>query len=206
VLSGDAQGSGFGFYRLALDTGNTELVAHIPRNVSSYDLSPDGRTIFYAFEKVDNLPTGLLMRLDVESHRETELRNDLWCVSLAVSPDGMHLATALGGGAVEVMPAAGGQSRELFRPADSEVATGALRQALAWTPDQRFLLFVRADGALWKAPALGGKAEKVGISMRGVKSPTVHPDGKRIVFSGVGEFTRKFWVLENFLPAPNARR
>ncbi len=203
VLSGDAQGSGSGFYRLALDTGNTELLAHLPEDVSSYDLSPDGRTIIYAFETVG---TGRLMRFDIESQRETELRNDLWCVSLAISPDGLQVATTLGGGVVEVTPAAGGQSREVFRPA-VPFGTGELRQALAWTPDQRFLLFVQEDGALWKVPALGGEAEKVGISMGGIKSPAVRPDGKQIVFgAATGGGTREVWALENFLPALRAKK
>ena len=39
VEVGDADGPGFGFYRFAIDTGNTELLARLPREVSSYDLS-----------------------------------------------------------------------------------------------------------------------------------------------------------------------
>ena len=205
VLSGDAQGAGFEFHRLALDTGNTELLTHLPLNVSSYDLSPDGRTIFYA-TVMDNGQK--LMRLDIDSHRETELSNLAlpnvrlpfsalpgWeIVSLAVSPDGLQLATTLIGGVVEVISAAGGQSREVFRPAVPGISTGSLRNALAWTPDQRFLLFVQGDGALWKAPALGGEAEKVGISMGGIKSPAVRPDGKQIVFgASAGGGTREVW-------------
>src|SRR5204862_57593 len=37
----DAQGQGCGFYRLTLDTGNTELLTHLTREVSAYDLSAD---------------------------------------------------------------------------------------------------------------------------------------------------------------------
>jgi len=154
-----------------------------------------------------------LMRFDIDSHRETELRNDRReIVSLAVSPDGLQLATTVGGGVVEVMSAAGGQSLEVFRPATGpEMGTGALRQALAWTPDQRFLLWVRGDGTLWKVPALGGKAEKVDISMGFIKNLAVRPDGKQIVFDagtggvfnmGLGGGTAAVWALENFLPAP----
>ncbi len=43
VESGDADGPGFGFYRFAIDTGNIELLARLPREVSSYDLSPTAR-------------------------------------------------------------------------------------------------------------------------------------------------------------------
>ena len=39
VESGDAEGPGFGFYRLTLDSGSTELLARVPREVSSGYLS-----------------------------------------------------------------------------------------------------------------------------------------------------------------------
>jgi sugar lactone lactonase YvrE len=216
VESGDAQGSGFGFYRLALDTGNTELLAHLPQNVSSYDLSPDGRTIFYAIFAVDNLQK--VMRFDIESRRETELHVALppfsthpgWSeiVSLAISPDGLQLAETFIGGVVEVRPTVGGPSREVFRPAKGpELGTGALRQALAWTPDQRYLLWVQGDdGALWKVPVLGGQADKVGIPMEFIKNLAVHPDGKQIVFDAGSPGISEVWALENVLPARSASK
>lgn len=55
-------------------------------------------------------------------------------------------------------------------------------------------------------PALGGEAEKVGISMPArIKSPAVHPDGKRIVFGTVEADNSEVWALENFLPAMKAK-
>jgi Tol biopolymer transport system component len=206
IESGDAQGAGFGFYRLSIDTGNTELLAHVPRGALFYDLSPDGRTIFYTIRLEDRVT---LMRFDIETRRESELKSvsasgsdisDI--VSLAVSPDGLQLAMVLLGGIVEVMPAAGGQSREVFRPAANlEQFTGALRHALAWTPDQRFLLWVRGDDrSLWKVSAAGGRAEKVGIPMESLKNLAVHPDGRQLVFDAATEEpTNEIWALENFL-------
>jgi Tol biopolymer transport system component len=199
---GDAQGAGFGFYRLTIDTGNTELLAHVPGSALFYDLSPDGRTIFYT-KPLDDRVT--LMRFDIQTRRESELKSIPCClsefVSLAVSPDGRQLAMVLGGGIVEVMPAAGGQSREVFRPVDPGPDTGTLRHALAWTPDQRFLLLVRGDDrSLWKVPAAGGQAEKMGIPMENIKNLAVHPDGRQFVFDAATEEpTREIWALENFL-------
>jgi Tol biopolymer transport system component len=204
----DAEGSGFGFYRLVLDTGNTELLAHLSAEISSYDLSPDGRTIFYAIGFASSGQK--LLRYDIDSHRETELRDfpvgsSSEIVALAVSPDGLQLAMTIIGGAVEVMPAAGGQARAIFSPAARELGTGSLLQGLTWTPDQRFLLFARGDRSFWRAPALGGEAEKVGILV-GVKSPAVHPDGRRIVFSSAsGPNTSKVWALDNVLPQSSTR-
>jgi hypothetical protein len=158
-----------------------------------------------------------LMRFDIERRQESELRHVAFpvgreIVSLAVSPDGMQLATTLIGGSVEVMAATGGPIREMFRPAAPEMGTGSLRQALSWTPDGRFLLWARGDSSLWKVPALGGDAEKVGLDMR-VKTPELHPDGRRLVFAGLPALRagdemhgRRVMTLENFLPKAAATR
>ncbi|MGH9253548.1 MAG: hypothetical protein ACRD3C_03150 [Vicinamibacterales bacterium] len=202
IESGDAQGAGFGFYRLAIDTGNTELLAHVPGSAFFYDLSPDGRTIYYTLRLDDRVA---LMRFDIETRRESELKSVPSAVSdivaLAVSPDGLQLAMVLLGGIVEVMPAAGGPSREVLRPVGLELWTGGLRHALAWTRDQRFLLWVRGDKALWKVPAAGGQPEKVGIPMENLKNLAVHPDGRQFVFDAATEEPgHEIWALENFLP------
>jgi hypothetical protein len=113
------------------------------------------------------------VRFDIERREGTELRNlallapPQELVSLAVSPDGMQMAMTLRGGFVEVMPAAGGQSREVFRPAAPEIGTGSLRQALSWTPDGRFLLWARGDSSLWRVPALGGGGRESGSGHEG---------------------------------------
>jgi dipeptidyl aminopeptidase/acylaminoacyl peptidase len=114
-----------------------------------------------------------------------------------VSPDGLQVAMVLLGGIVEVMPAAGGQSREMFRPApNSDQFTGALRHALAWTPDQRFLLWVQGDDrSLWKVPVAGGHAEKVGIPMQSLKNLAVHPDGRQIVFESDRGGSQQIYVM-----------
>jgi Tol biopolymer transport system component len=202
IESGDAQGAGFGFYRLAIDTGNTELLAHVPGRAPLYDLSPDGRTIYYTIGL-----DGPLMRFDIETRRESELKKLTATgapasefVSLAVSPDGLQLAMILVGGIVEVMPATGGQSREVFRPVSPELGTTWHLHSLAWTRDQRFLLWAREDKHLWKVPVAGGQPEKVGIPMEGIKNLAVHPDGRQFVFDAATEEpTREIWALENFL-------
>jgi Tol biopolymer transport system component len=214
VESADAEGAGFAFHRLAIDTGNTELLARLPSESSAYDLSRDGRTIFYVVYGTDGQQ---LMRFDIEQRQQSELLKVVFprggeMVSLAASPDGAQLAITRIGGVVEVMSANGGTSREVFRPATPDGATGSLRQALSWTPDGRFLLFSRGDSSLWKVPALGGEAQKVAVDAR-VKTPELHPDGTRLVFVGLpalapGTEMRRSRVmaLDHVLPKAAASR
>jgi hypothetical protein len=84
---------------------------------------------------------------------------------------------------------------------------------LAWTPDQKFLIFGQGDKAarslsvLWKVPVTGGQPQQMGISIPGrIKSPQIHPDGKRIFFSGIERSPDELWALENFLPIAGTRR
>ena len=102
------------------------------------------------------------------------------------------------------MPASGGMARELFR----EETPGHERyNTLAWTPDQRFLLFARKDSQPWRLSAAGGEPQQMltmSINAK-IKSPAVHPDGKSIVF-GTLEGNNEIWAFENFLPAANATK
>jgi TolB protein len=76
--------------------------------------------------------------------------------------------------------------------------------ALEWTPDGKFLLFVYEEGngsAIWRVPASGGEAERIGITMNArIKSPFMHPDGKSLFFTAVEADNNEVWALENFLP------
>jgi Tol biopolymer transport system component len=201
VETADAQGSGFGFYRLTIETGNAERLVSLPSIVSSYDVTPDGRSIVYAVFTSDAAQT--LVRFDVESRRETVLGSGTVgafqlsreIIALAVSPDGTQIGATMMGGVFEVVPISGGASREVFRPAAREVGTGTMLQGLTWARDQRSLLAVRADGFLWRIPVNGGAPEKIDIS--NAKSPSLHPDGKRLVFHrGNGANTSKVWALD----------
>jgi Tol biopolymer transport system component len=202
----DADGNGAGFYRLDFD-GNTALVAHLSGAVDSYDLSSDGKTIFYA-------RNDQLIRLDLDGRRETELPiaahtadpfgGSLEIEAIAVSPDGDDVAVTLIGGHVEVVPAKGGPSRHVFAPDSSTVSTGSLRQALSWTPDKRFLLFVQ-DGPLLKVSSLGGAAEEVGLNVGNMKGLSVHPDGRRLVYAATSNGSpAKVWALDGFAPPVRA--
>jgi hypothetical protein len=181
---------------------------------SSFDVSPDRQSIFYVQQETGSRPlSGRLVRVDLEQRQEIELKKDEWFITLAVSPDGSQVAVLKSldrtqnvdsPSAIDVVPTAGGPSREVFRAA--VWLDGSRYNALAWTPDQRFVMFPRGCAAdcpnvIWRVPVAGGPAEEIGLVMRGIK-PSVHPDGRRIVFGANDGGSPEVWALENFLPAP----
>jgi len=191
-----------GFYRLHVDTGETQLILNAPR--SFFKLSPDGKTLFYI------TPTQTSMRLtryDLETRREAELSANKWIMEIAVSPDSKQLAYLenVDSGApwnrsLAVMPATGGPAKELYRSPDL-----ARYNALEWTPDQRFLAFAKTgpgnSQSLWRVPAAGGPPEPLGLSQAGqIREPQVTPDGKRLFYTVTEPNANEVWALENFIP------
>ena len=74
----------------------------------------------------------------------------------------------------------------------------------AWTRDGRYVLFVMGNRGqpgpteLWRVPAEGGEPQKL-LEMNGLSDISVHPDGRRIAFTG-GSTQMEVWAMENFLP------
>jgi Tol biopolymer transport system component len=207
-----------GYYRVNIASGNAELLHQTAsRNIVSTrpDLSADGKTVFYL--ETPQQP----VRFDLDSRRETKLTPVSNGVSLAVSPDGTQIAYILAensgrgpAGSLAVAPAAGGESREVLRFSDEPRPNAGLVASrfqeglgLAWSPDQRYLFFVRPRiSAIWRVPVAGGEAENIGVSMNGIRALRVHPDGRRIAFDSVVDAPSEVWVLENFLPKARAVR
>ena len=122
--------------------------------------------------------------------------------SLAVSPDGALLAFSLTtreGNRVHLIPAAGGEIRELSRMA-------GLVGGVLWTPDGRQVLFARREGSggqtateLWSVPFLGGEPRRVAnVTMPRVSQVQLHPDGRQIAFTA-GESKAEVWVMDGLL-------
>ncbi len=150
---------------------------------------------------------------DLEAEREwspdfrPKRGKDYWKHALALSPDGQQLAFVEcldDGHSFQIAPAAGGEAREVLSKAGFCEGTG-----LVWTPDGRYLLFgKRKDGAteLWRIPVEGGGPQSLGLTMEKIEHLSIHPDGRRIAFTGPGSGHNGVWVMENFLPESTASR
>jgi hypothetical protein len=53
----------------------------------------------------------------------------------------------------------------------------------------------------------GGEAQNLGLAMKKMDHLSVHPDGRRIVFTGPGPRPgNEVWAMENILPTSTASR
>lgn len=184
------------------------------QTVNSVDWSLDGKAIFYVLNDRARRLCQLLVR-DLNSGKEKELyRAPSWAqrFSMSRSPDGKWLALNNYRGhaqkeiVLKVIPAAGGEPRELF---SFETKTN-WRFNTAWTADSRFILLPKSEpGAveLWRISAEDGKAQKTGLKMNRIWNLSTHPDGQSVVFQArQAEPEKELWVMENFLPeTPVAR-
>lgn len=207
-----------GFFKIDVQTG---AATRFDPGVGMPAWSPDGKKIYGTrnFGTDQKLNRGIVVK-DLKSGEEKELlRADVR--DLVLSPDGRQLAVlvseesnepAKSGAAsptricaVKVMPASGGQARELIRGQDIPGSPGIL----TWTPDGRYLIFEKKRGLgkprkLWRIPAAGGEPKKLGFTLPNGVGPSVmgrlriHPDGRQIAFTTTEP--DELWVMENFLP------
>jgi hypothetical protein len=124
----------------------------------------------------------------------------------ALSPDKQRLVyiTSVGSSfryqALKIVPAAGGEPRELLQFDESE---NMWLMSIAWTPDSQVVLFVKwlmgdKGGELWRISAQGGEPRKVWAWKKPFRGLCVHPDGQRIAFH-TRTVMNETWVMENFL-------
>jgi Tol biopolymer transport system component len=161
--------------------------------------SPDGKAIYYVKEENS---TSIVMH-DLETGKDKQLRNEgVHYVGFALSPDGRRLAFAADERTLMVMPATGGQPRELLRLPDNE--RFAYRPNFTWTADGQYILYRKNWGPieLWRIPAEGGESQKL-LAINDLRDVSVHPDGSRIAFVG-GDHAMEVWAMENFLPESKA--
>jgi Tol biopolymer transport system component len=137
----------------------------------------------------------------------------------SISPDGNWLAL-IGQGwnkVLRVMPASGGQSKELLRFEDKIglFKSDLLPVFIEWTADGKHILFPRLrmlkDGrqyeyVLWRIAAEGGEPQELNLARSYLLDMSAHPDGQHLAFdSGSGSIAggSAIWVMENLLPPAN---
>ena len=209
LLVAGAHQSNYGIYKVDIQSGKVTVLVDAGPNVflATPQSSPDSKVVFYKRniwkrEGPSETPQYTTLRRELETGQEKVLLG-AWNNSMAVSPDGLQLAVATDT-ELKLIPAAGGESRELLRVAAPESLA-----SVAWTPDGRQLLFLRGSkqsSDLWRIPAEGGQPQKIGPLPKGALGLRVHPDGQRLAFTAGEPGQSEVWVLENFLPGRKGAR
>jgi Tol biopolymer transport system component len=167
-------------------------------------ISPDGTKLYYA-RVVQNVYVWMMK--DLPSGNEKELLRNPELVVSTLSPDGRYLAFGVRAQSkprtLFILPTTGGELRELTH----ETELGQIR-GLGWAADGSAMYILKA-GELWRVPVDGSEPKKVDAPWAAGNFQTgpfkVHPDGRRIVFQAMTvRKPAEVWVLENFLPLPNA--
>ena len=188
-------------------------------DVSGHCWSKNGDSIYYLKVKAiaegstqlnnriinHNLNTG--QEREIGTFQSVNSTHELFCIS----PNGKKLAfvqrdTVQDKDIINVIPATGGNFKKICV---LDLDKYVIRE-LAWTPDNRFILFASLSRSeeslgqceLMRISAEGGEPEKLGISMYGISYVSIHPNGRQIAFSAHGSTQRppEIWVMENFLP------
>jgi Tol biopolymer transport system component len=196
----------WGIYQIDTQTGD---VTSIVLSGGSEDWSHDGKDIFYVRMNYNNLSQIMLREIESGTEKEIYLTSDDDRLYLSCSPDGKWLAFInWEKGVLRIIPAAGGEPRELCRLDKGE----GFGRSITWTPDGKYILFVISPPgnslrqpeqnkcSLWRIPIDGGEPEKLGLEMNYISHFSIHPDGQHIALFTITDKLAEVWVMENFLP------
>ncbi len=207
----------FDYYRVDVETGEASLILQRKNGAGTPwpGLSPDGKTIYFTYFDLNEQSNAYLISYQIETLEEKKLYrigpDQRERQSIVVSPDGRQLAFVGHEGpwpissVVKVIPAKGGQARDLFKIPWPGFLPG--NRSLAWTADGNNVLVVKAapissdTGELLLIPVEDGESKELELTENHLASPGIHPDGKRIAYSAIGKSSAtEIWVMENFLP------
>ena len=203
----DKQGRA-GIYRIDAQSGVAEPVVLDDLNLGSVMAlawSPDGRTL-YLVRTDEKSRAATLFARDIQSGREREILrreaplNYVGLGWVAMSPDGRSLAiTAFDrrtqSGSLLVIPAEGGEPRELLRTSSS--GPDQLGAWVEWSPDGKYVIFRRGSPRRenFRIPAGGGTPVKYAGEWM-VGPSTTSPDGHQVAFAQ-GEHKIEIWAMES---------
>ena len=208
VVSAFEPGKGRSLVRVDVQTGQATSV--MPQALGAFprfDLSPDGKTIFYIYTReAPGARQAQLLARDLQSGREIEIIRKPGLTYVSVSPDGQRVvigARENGATVLRVMPAAGGEARELV----TTRTEGTNYRVCSWTPDGRYVIFATTPKGstptqnvqMWRVVAEGGEPQRLDVGVDAPYYLRLHPDGRRVAI-GTWAITTEVWVLENFLP------
>jgi Tol biopolymer transport system component len=205
----------FTFFKVDTDTGARQSL-FAGEYVQIAGLSPDGKFFYFSRRatepEADGKKPKLLIRRDLDTGVETALYREPgpgMGFGASVSPDGSQVAlfgrTGTDDVAVMTMPSGGGTPKVIYRGNAIQDPAQPTTEWSAWTKDSRYVL-VPANGErvnrLWALPAAGGAPIKTDLTMRGLMTIDVAPDGRHLAFYAA-QRRPEFWLIKNLISSPS---
>jgi Tol biopolymer transport system component len=206
-----------GLIRLDVESGKFSQVfsgTRVPIDAEAYRsaarLSRDGRFLYYFATGPSSVPRRI-MKLDLDTGAMTDVARvpGVRLNGLSVSPDGQQLAFTVMTGtgrrdssswALMVMPATGGEPREIRRVSDIPI------RETVWSADGKRLFFTssvnRWDGDypievgadIWTVALDGSDARRLGIGLSDEYHLDIHPNGRQLIWMEE-DYRNEPWML-----------
>jgi bla regulator protein blaR1 len=211
------KGAGMQAVRIDRESGTASIIMEGDgkgwwRNHPVWQWSPDGKS-FYRQKSMK-----MLTRRDIGTGDEWEISLPVDWAFPVLSPDCEQFVfgdvvpnseMTVFSRTINIRPTNGGAVRKLVKFSElsgAEVRSFLSDSGLGWTPDGRYVLFVKGKSdnskvrSLWRVPATGGEPEALGLEMESLRQPAISPDGRYIAFTTGGSKV-ELWSMENFLPS-----
>ncbi|MFZ5928041.1 MAG: hypothetical protein ACOYX1_11395 [Acidobacteriota bacterium] len=213
-----------GIFRLNAETGEVDQIAlsddgivedsALWRSITMQPrFGPGGNKLYYKrnFRKQGDavVSSSRFVERDMISGTEREfaaLDGLIPGLAFVPSPDGRSVAyqsrdNAGTASTINLLPIDGGEPRELLR-----VNAPQSLELCDWTPDGRNLIIRKMlstanEGELWLLAATGGELHRIAIDNPRAECASIHPDGKRIVYTVRGATKREVVAMDNVLSA-----
>jgi Tol biopolymer transport system component len=209
LVSGITESRLTGIFRIDVQTGDVKPVlmpdASKKEEYRFSEWAPDGKS-FFCIQGERGKSKDLICQYDFETEKIKKIHQTSHAyANISLSPDGRWLVF-IGREKereLKIIPVEGGAPRVLCK----FNRKGGAPIALAWTPDNQYILFfkktdVLGQETLCRVSINGGELQETSLSMVDPDEPQVHPNGHEIVFSSQGFSLPypEYWVMENFLP------
>jgi Tol biopolymer transport system component len=208
VVIGYGKDGRAGLFRVDAETGEASFIVEGGESRPTGfgpRCSPDGSRVYYTIDLREQDACQILM-YDLQTKQKKELYRGLVQINrMAISPDGKFLAFwEIGkGGALKIIPTAGGTPTILDAMNKGEEGINGI----AWSPEGKYVFYSKfgKDAGktgpcdLWRVPKEGGTPVKYNLTVNGMESLSIPPDGKRLAFNS-WEVSTEVWAMENFLP------
>jgi len=207
-VEGTGRDGRLGIYRVDVQTSAVVPIVLIDKGTEIYShrWSKDGKVMFYSTGDRAGKSVSVFVH-NFETGREERLSgspsNAHW---IDISPDGkwLVLLNKEQKRVLRIMPTSGGDPREIY----SYEQDGNFVITPAWSADGRHIYFSRLQQSplsmwdLYRVSVDGGEAQKIDLTMGRFRHVSIHPDGRHIAFSSMGDNPEQpqVWVMENFWP------